>query len=175
MKHAFAEKGATEADAVKAADQVFTVVNFDSMTIATFVEPAIEGADAAVDPGAAPSRLRLGTAVDHSVEVPVNDYREGGGTDRACQPAGEMKPIQRDDPATLRLHPIERRIISALCHRKYAAGVSLQQPLGRDVDERGLAACHGFVYPAGTIPFKRQARPNADCHPPGARSGRIPQ
>src|SRR5262249_588094 len=145
MKHAFAEKGATEADAVKAADQVFILVNFDGMTIATFVEPAIQRADGAVDTGAVPSRWRLGTAVDHSVEVPVNDHREGGGTDRACQPAGEMKPIQRDDPATLRLDPIERRIISALCHGKYAAGVSLQQHLGRDVDECGLATCHGFV------------------------------
>src|SRR5262249_35158977 len=110
MKHAFAEKGATEADAVKAADQGFILVNFDGMTIATFVEPAIEVADAAVDPGAAPSRLRLGTAVDHSVEVPVNDHREGGGTDRACQPAGEMKPIQRDDPAPPRLSPTGGRL-----------------------------------------------------------------
>src|SRR6516225_12026997 len=121
VKHAFAEKCAAEADPVKTADQAFAVVNLDGVTIAALVELAIESANAAVDPGAAPPRLRLRAAVDHRVEVPINDHREMGGTDRARQSAGKVKPIQRNDAATLGLDPIERRIIGTLRHGKDAA------------------------------------------------------
>src|SRR6516162_5436691 len=145
VKHAFAEKCAAKADPVKTADQAFAVVNLHGVTVAAFVELAIESADAAVDPGAASPRLWLRAAFDHRVKVPVNDYREGCGTDCARQATGKVKSIQRYDAATLGLDPIERRIIGALRHGKYPAGVSLQQHLRRDVDERGLAACHGFV------------------------------
>src|SRR6516162_3323793 len=85
VKHAFAEKCAAEADPVKTADQAFAVVDLDGVTIATFVELTIESADTAVDPGAAPPRLRLRAALDHRVEVPVDDHRKGGGTDRSRQ------------------------------------------------------------------------------------------
>src|ERR1700751_78750 len=145
MKHTFAEERAAEADPIETADQAFAVVNLDGVTIAAFVELAIESADATVDPGTAPPRLRLRAAFDHRVEVPVNDYGEGSGADRARQAAGKGKPVQRNNSATLGLDPIERGVIGAPRHGKYPAGVGLQQHLRRDIDERGLAACHGFV------------------------------
>src|SRR5215469_8864905 len=112
------------------------------MTVAAFVQLAVERTDAAIDPGSASPRLRLSAALDHGVKVAVNNHRKGGGSDRARQSAGEMKAVQGNDSATFWLNPIKRRIIGALSHGKYPAGISLQQHLGRDVDERGLAACH---------------------------------
>src|ERR1700747_1816601 len=103
MKHACAEKRAAEADPIETADQAFAVVNLDGVTIAAFVELAIESADATVDPGAAPPRLRVRAALDHRVEVPVNGYGEGSGTDRARQAASKVKPIQWNNSATLGL------------------------------------------------------------------------
>src|SRR5215469_9956314 len=129
------------------------------MAIPAFVKLAIERADAGVYPGAAPPGLRLRATLDHPVEVAVNDHGEGGGAQRARQSAGEVKPFQGNDAATLGLDPIKRRVLGALGHGKYPARVSLQQYLGRDVDERGLAACHGFVKPADAFAFRGRALP----------------
>src|SRR6201981_3892448 len=123
MKHAFAEERAAEADPIETADQAFAVVNLDGVTIAAFVELAIESADATVDPGAAPPRLRLRAGLDHRRGVAANGCGEGSGTDRARQAPSKVNPIQWNNSATLGLDPIERRIIGALRHRKYPAAI----------------------------------------------------
>src|SRR5580700_4790466 len=72
VKHAFAEKGASETDTVKAADQVLAVIHLDRMTVAALVELSIQVVNAGVDPGPAATRHRLRAAVDNGVEIAVD-------------------------------------------------------------------------------------------------------
>src|ERR1700675_461232 len=53
VKHAFAEKRASETDAVKPADQFPAVIDLDRMTVAALVEFSIQVMNAGVDPGPA--------------------------------------------------------------------------------------------------------------------------
>ena len=46
MKHALAEEGAAEADAVEPADQFVILPDLDAVAMAEFVQPDIEIADA---------------------------------------------------------------------------------------------------------------------------------
>src|SRR5262249_35219931 len=64
VKHALAEERATKRDAVEPADQCAALVHFETVTMATLVELAVEDADAAVNPGARPSRTWLGAAFE---------------------------------------------------------------------------------------------------------------
>src|ERR1700680_1529782 len=76
VKHALAEKRASEADTVKAADQLPAVIDLDGMTIAALVEFSIQVTNAGVDPGPAASRHRLRAAVDDGVEIAVDRHGE---------------------------------------------------------------------------------------------------
>src|SRR6202045_1148118 len=69
VKHALAEKRASETDAVKAADQVLAVIDLNRMTVAALVEFAVQVVNAGVDPGSAASRHRLRAAVDNGGEI----------------------------------------------------------------------------------------------------------
>ena len=59
VEHALAEKGASEADAVEAADQFAAFVHLNRMAVSALVEPAVEAADASIDPGAGAPGHRL--------------------------------------------------------------------------------------------------------------------
>src|SRR5208282_4305672 len=143
VEHALAEKSASEADAVEAADQRAAFVNLNRVAISALVEPAVEVTDASVDPGAGAPGHRLRAAVEYGIEIAVDGDRETIGTHRACEAVRHVEPIQRNDAPPFWLDPIEGRVFRAFGHRKDAAGIGLQQHLGRDVDERGFAAGHG--------------------------------
>ena len=89
-------------------------------------------------------RLGLRATGNDGIEIAIDQDGEAAGTDRARQPARHVKPVERDDAAPFRLNPIEGRILGTFRHGKDAAGIGLQQHLGRDVDERGLAAGHAL-------------------------------
>ena len=91
------------------------------------------------------SGLRLGAAVEHGVEVAVDGDGEAVGAHRAGEPRRQVKAIERNDAAHLRLDPVERRVLRALRHRKDAAGVGLEQHFRRDLDEGGVAVGHLVV------------------------------
>ena len=76
VEHALAEKSAPQADAVEAADQFIAVVDLDRVAVAAFVELAVEVADASIDPGAGAAGHRLRAAVEHSIEIAIDDDRE---------------------------------------------------------------------------------------------------
>src|SRR6185369_51997 len=145
MEHAFAEEGAAERDAVEAADQRVAVVDLDAVAMPALVELVVEHADAGIDPGALTPWLRLGAAVQHAVEVAVDHHRKAVRSHRTGEPARQVKTVEWNDPAHLRLDPVERRIVRALSHRKDAAGIGLEQDFGGDLDERGFAIGHMFV------------------------------
>src|SRR5215467_15854060 len=143
VEHALAEEGAAQAHAVESADQRVAVIDLDRVAMADTVQAEIEIADAPVDPGAGAAGLRLGAAVDHRGEVAVADDGETVRAYRARKPARHVEPVEWNDPALLGFDPVERRILSAFRHGKDPARVGLEQYLGRDLDEGGIAAGHG--------------------------------
>src|SRR6476469_7146335 len=68
VKHALAEEGAPQAHAVEAADEVVALPGLDAVAMAELVEPAIEVADALVDPGVLAPGLGCGAAGDRGLE-----------------------------------------------------------------------------------------------------------
>src|SRR5581483_2718471 len=86
VKHAFAEEGAAEADAIEPADQAHAVIDLDGVAMADAKEIAIERADAGVDPGAGALWARRRAALDHGVEVAIGDDRERRVAHRAGEP-----------------------------------------------------------------------------------------
>src|SRR5262249_4477748 len=154
VEHALAEEGAAERDAVEPTDQQIAVVDLNAVAMAALVELAIEHTDAGIDPGALAAGLRLSAAIQHAVEVAVDHHGKAVRSHRTREPAGQMKTVERNDPAHLGLNPVERRIVRALGHGKDAARIGLEQDFGRDLNERGFAIGHMFVS-AAPFAFRR--------------------
>ena len=147
VKHAFAEEGAAEIDAVKAADQIVTLPYLDAVGVAQVVQPEIEIADALVDPGVVAARLRRGAAGDHGLEGAVHGHRERVRADRARQARSDAKAAERDHAAHFRLDPEKTWIVGALGHRENPAGIGPQQHFGGDFGARTgcVARGHGLT------------------------------
>jgi len=142
VKHALAEKRAAERNAVEAAHEFSVAPGFDGVAMAAAEKFAVEPPDALVDPGLAPAGRGGGASVDDRVEVAVGVNLEAIGTNGARKPAGDVKTLDRHDPAPLRVDPIEARVLRALGHREDAAGIGLQQHFRRDFSEMLARAGH---------------------------------
>src|SRR4051794_37061914 len=68
VKHALAEKGAAERDAIEAADELRAVIDLDGVAMAALEQSAVDAPDTHVDPGAAAVGLRLRAALDDRLE-----------------------------------------------------------------------------------------------------------
>ena len=132
VKHALAEEGAAEADPIEPADEVVRAPNFDAMTVAEFMQSAIEITNALVDPGVLPARLRRGTTRYHRLERGIDRDGECIRAHGAREARGNPEAIERYDAAHFRLDPEQRRVIGAFGHREDAAGIGAQQHFGRD-------------------------------------------
>src|SRR5262249_9720094 len=121
VEHALAEEGAAERDAVEPTDQSIVFEDLNAVAVAAAGKLTIKDAEPRSDPRTLTPGLRLGAAVQHAVEVAVDGHGKAVRSHRARQPSGQVKAIERDDPAHLRLDPIERRIVRALGHGKDAA------------------------------------------------------
>ena len=146
MEHALAEERPPERDPVEPADQRVALVDFEAVAMAALVELAIEHADARIDPRARPAVASLRATFQHAVEVAVDGDGEAVGTHRSGEPRGNMKAIERNDAAHLRLDPVEGRVLRAVRHGKDAAGIGLEQHFRRDLDEGGFAVGHAFAF-----------------------------
>src|SRR5260370_7026097 len=95
MKHALAEEGAAEADAVKSADQVVILPDLDAMSMSEFVQPDVEVADALVDPGVLAAGLWRGAAGDDGLEGGVDGNAEADAPHRPRHPPVQAQPVHR--------------------------------------------------------------------------------
>src|SRR5206468_6059498 len=68
VEHALAEERPPKAHPVEAADEFVALPGFDAVAMPELVQPAIEVADALVDPGVLASGLRRGAARDRRLE-----------------------------------------------------------------------------------------------------------
>ena len=92
------------------------------------------------------------TAVDHRLEVAVDENLEPVGAHGPGEAFGQMEPVERYQAAQVGFEPVERGIVGILRHRENAAGIGLEQHLGRDLDIGVLAAGHdtAILRPAAT-------------------------
>src|SRR5947208_15173781 len=97
MEHALAEERAPLRNTVKPAHQVVAFVNLETMAVTPLVKLVIEHADAGIDPGAGPSGLSRGTALEHSVEVPIDGDTEAIGAHRAREPTWHVEALEGND------------------------------------------------------------------------------
>src|SRR5262245_25627709 len=95
VKHALAEEGAAEADAIEAAGQIAVLPDLDAVAMAELMQAAIELADAPVDPGVLAAFLRRRTARDNGLERGVGRHGEGIRAHRAGKARGDAKAIER--------------------------------------------------------------------------------
>src|SRR5882757_1045779 len=109
MKHALAEEGAAEADAVEPAGQIIAVPDLDTVAMPDLMQGGIEVADAAVDPGVVAAGSGRRAAVDHGLEGGVDGDAEDIRPHRAGQPRTDAKAVERYKPADFRLDPEQRR------------------------------------------------------------------
>ena len=144
VEHALAEERALEPNAIQPAHEPAVAPSLDRVAMAPAKQFAIEPPDAAVDPGIAAAGRRRGAGVDHRLEIVVDPDFEPVRAHGPRQPPRHMKTIEREHAAPLRLDPVETWIVGAFRHRKDAAGISLQQHLGRDLDSGVVAASHWF-------------------------------
>src|SRR5262249_46058606 len=142
VEHAFAEERAAQGDPIESADQRRALVDFEAMAVPPFVELAVKHVNAPVDPSARASRPGLRAGVKHAVEIAIDRYGETIRADRAHKPGRNMEAVEWNDASFLGLDPEQRRIIRALRHRKYSAGIGLEQHFGGDLDQRRFAICH---------------------------------
>ena len=143
VKHALAEEGAAEADAIQPANQLVIVPGLDAVGVANPVQPDIKIPDPLVDPGVVAAGLRCGATGYDRLEGGVDRDRESVGAHGAGQPRSDAKTIERNDAPRLRLDPEQGGVVGALGHREDAAGVGAQQHFGRDVESGGVARRHG--------------------------------
>src|SRR5690349_14222561 len=107
------------------------------------MQPAIEVANALVDPGVLAARGRRRAACDDGLEGGIDGDREIVSTNGAGKAGGDAKTRERNDAAHFRLDPEQGRIVGALRHREDAAGIGAQQHLGGDFGGIGVARGHG--------------------------------
>src|SRR5258708_34799862 len=124
MKHALAEEGAPEADAIEPADQVAVPPHLDAVAVTDVVQAGVEVADAFIDPGIVAVGLRRRTAVDYRLEGGVDAHGKNVGAHRAREPRRNPKALQRNEAALLRLNTEQRGDVIAYPHTQHTAGHS---------------------------------------------------
>src|ERR1700730_967551 len=91
MKHALAEEGATEADAIEPAGEIVAVPRLDAVAMPDLMQAGVEVADAAVDPGVVAAGRGRRAAVDHGLEGGVDGDAENIRPHGARQPRTNAK------------------------------------------------------------------------------------
>lgn len=141
--HRFAEKGAPERDAVKAADQFIALPAFDAVGMTDLEKPVVTRLDYRVDPGGWPVTGRFGAQRDHVGKGAVSGDAKAIGDDRLLQAVRQAEAIQRQDRAQPRFDPVDRRVVRPVGHRENTLRISTQQQ--RRVDRLKMLQDAGFT------------------------------
>jgi len=136
-EHAFAAKHAGKAHAIEPADQLAPAVwpghpGFDRMRVAQRVERAVAFADALRDPAVLRPVTRRRARIDHRIERGIAGDGKPSPAQRARQRVGAVEPVERQDRAQARLHPIDLGIVAAVGHGKDPGTIGPEQQVGRD-------------------------------------------
>lgn len=125
--HRFAEEGAPERDAVKAADEAAFVPAFDAVRMAEAKESRIARLDQRVDPRRRPVGRGLRAQRHHPGEGGVGGDAKAVGDDDLFQAARQAEAIERQDRAQPRFDPMHRRVVGPVGHREQPLRIGTEQ------------------------------------------------
>jgi hypothetical protein len=103
------------------------------MGLAEVVQFGEQTLDLRVDPGIVAAFHRRGAPGDRAGEIPVDVDLEPVGQHRSGEPFRQMEPIERHDPAPLRVEPMQPGAQARCSHGEQADAVGPQQQVGRQL------------------------------------------
>ncbi len=128
--HAFAEERAAKREAIEPADEPLPFPAFDRMRKAEPVERGESGFDLPADPGFGPVGGAFGTEADHGLERGIGGHSKPIRHNRLLERARQVKAVERQDGAALRLDPVNAVGAAVIRHRKHADGIGAQHHPG---------------------------------------------
>ena len=139
------KKAAPSENAIKPADQPTFGIDLDRMCVACIIKCAVEFADARIDPGLIAIASRSGTARDDAIEIEICPHLETVGSNGSGKPTRNVEIVDWQDAASLRLDPVDRRVLGILRHGEDAGGIGFQQDLRSDVHAIAVVVVvHGY-------------------------------
>jgi len=124
VKHRFAEKGAANRDAVKAARKLALLPGFDGMRVAESMQPTVTLDDLIVDPGLGTVRALL----NHFGKRSVDSNFEALLSDHALESVRGVKFIERNYRARIGGKPFDLAVVHR--HGEHTEAVTLEQDFG---------------------------------------------
>ncbi len=118
MKHAFAEEGGAEMNAVKPARKRAIRPALDRVDPANVEELAVEPFDPFVNPGLLSALAGSGATVDYGVKILVNPDLELVGANRLCKALRYDEGVERKNAALLWVDPEQVWVLGAFRHWK---------------------------------------------------------
>ncbi len=142
-EHAFAEERRPQLDPVQPADEAAVLPALDRMGVAAREQPAIGGDDRRIDPRLGTLGRRLGASCHDAGKVAVGGDAEALRAQHLGETAGQMKAVERQDAALLRLDPEHVARGAVVGHREDAERIGAEQHLGVEVPGHAVPAHSG--------------------------------
>src|SRR6476660_1627266 len=86
MKHALAKECTAKRNAIQAANECITIINFNAVAMALIIQRAIHATNTIVNPRVRATGLRLRACSNDGVEIAINPNFIRSGPNRACKP-----------------------------------------------------------------------------------------
>jgi hypothetical protein len=128
-EHALTEEGPAERYAVEASNELVVLPAFHAVTMAARVQFTVEPFDLRIDPAFWTGWCGFGACPHRTAEIMIDPYLELTLAHDPAQFARNVKAIERQYTALIRIDPEQFRIVSALCHGKNANRISIQQQI----------------------------------------------
>lgn len=126
-EHALAEECPAERDPVKATDQLVPVPAFHRMGMTAPVEAAVKIDDRGVDPGIRPVVMRFTAGFHDAGKCGVERDPERVLADAPFQAFGNMKAVERENTAKVRVDQEYPGVIARIRHREDAPAIAGKQ------------------------------------------------
>lgn len=126
-EHALAKEGAAQRDAVEATDQPIAVPAFDAVGMAHGEQASARLEDRHVDPRILPVARDLPAQAHNLRERLIRGHAKAVAADRLAQAMGHVQRIERQYPASTRLHPEDVGVVRRVRHGKNPDAIGTQQ------------------------------------------------
>jgi hypothetical protein len=128
-KHAFAEKGGAETDAIQASDKPPVAPALHAVRMANAIKLGIQRNDFGVYPAFFAIRRSLRAGCDDLVECGVDADGESIAAHGARETARHMEGFERNDSPFLRGYEIEFPVVAAPRHRENPVSIGPEQQI----------------------------------------------
>ena len=154
MKHALAEEGRAEMDAIEPARKSPAAPAFDGMDSPNVKQLPVKPPDSRIDPGFLAAAGCCGATFDDGIKIVVDPDFEPVRPHSLGEAARYNEAIKRKYAALLGIDPEQASVLGAFGHREEADGVSAEQDFGGYFEgfpwaahSKTLGTAPGFVKP----------------------------